>query len=259
MYMLNTAIEAAREAGKLLRDGVGKIKSIERKFGEATNLVTEFDKKAEALIIAKIHERFPSHDILAEESGSHAIDSEYRWVIDPLDGTTNYAHSLPLFSVSIAVEHMGEIVAGVVYDPSADELFTAEKGKGAFCNGTRLHVSTAESLIDSLLVTGFPYTIRENPGRIIDHFNNFLMEAQGIRRLGSAAIDLAYIAAGRLDGYWEMTLFPWDKAAGVLLVKEAGGLVTDITGGPDSIYTPSTLASNGIIHPAMLDVLRKSL
>ncbi len=257
--MLTTAIEAAREAGKLLLDGVGKIKNIERKQGEATNLVTEFDKKAEALIIAKIHERFPSHDILAEESGSHDIQSDYRWVIDPLDGTTNYAHSLPLFSVSIAVEYKGEIVAGVVYDPSADELFTAEKGTGAFCNGTRLHVSAADSLINSLLVTGFPYTIRENPGRIIDHFNNFLMESQGIRRLGSAAIDLAYIAAGRLDGYWEMTLFPWDKAAGVLLVKEAGGLVTDILGNPDSIYTPTTLASNGIIHTAMLDVLRKSL
>jgi myo-inositol-1(or 4)-monophosphatase len=257
--MLTTAIEAAREAGKFLREGVGKIKTIERKQGEATNLVTEFDRQAEAMIIAKIRERFPLHDILAEESGSHAIASDYRWVIDPLDGTTNYAHSMPLFSVSIGVEYRGEIVAGVVYDPSADELFSAEKGKGAFCNGTRLHVSSVDTLINSLLVTGFPYTIREHPGRILDHFNNFVMEAQGVRRLGSAAIDLAYIAAGRLDGYWELTLHPWDKAAGVLLVKEAGGLVTDFLGNPDSIYTPTTLASNGIIHPAMLDVLRKSL
>jgi myo-inositol-1(or 4)-monophosphatase len=257
--MLTTAIEAARAAGKMLREGVGKIKTIERKQGEATNLVTEFDKRAEAMIIATIRERFPSHDILAEESGSHDIASDYRWVIDPLDGTTNYTHGLPLFSVSIAIECQGEIIAGVVYDPSADELFSAEKGKGAFCNGTRLHVSSADSLITSLLVTGFPYTYRQDPGRIIDHFENFLMEAQGIRRLGSAALDLAYIAAGRLDGYWELTLFPWDKAAGILLVKEAGGRVTDILGNPDSIYTPNTLASNGLIHSAMIDVLQKSL
>jgi myo-inositol-1(or 4)-monophosphatase len=257
--MLTTAIEAAREAGKLLREGVGKIKTIERKQGEATNLVTEFDKRAEALIINKIHARFPSHDILAEESGSHDIQSEYRWVIDPLDGTTNYTHALALFSVSIGVEYRGEMIAGVVYDPSADELFTAEKGKGAFLNGAPLHVSSSDALINSLLVTGFPYTFRQDPGRIVDHFENFLMEAQGIRRLGSAALDLAYIAAGRLDGYWESTLFPWDKSAGVLLVKEAGGMVTDFLGNPDSIYTPATLASNGIIHRAMLDVLRKSL
>ncbi|MGE5315061.1 MAG: inositol monophosphatase family protein [Acidobacteriota bacterium] len=257
--MLTTAIEAAREAGTLLREGVGKIKTIERKQGEATNLVTEFDKRAEALIISHIRSRFPSHDILAEESGSHDIRSDYRWVIDPLDGTTNYTHGLPLFSVSIGIEHHGEMVAGVIYDPSADELFTAEKGKGAFLNGTPLHVSNADTLINSLLVTGFPYTYRQNPGRIVDHFQNFLLEAQGIRRLGSAALDLAYIAAGRLDGYWEVTLNPWDKAAGVLLVKEAGGTVTDFLGNPDSIYTPTTLASNGIIHRQMIDVLKKAL
>lgn len=257
--MLTTAIEAAREAGTLLREGVGKIKTIERKMNDATNLVTEFDKRAEALIINKIRARFPSHDILAEESGSHDIQSDYRWVIDPLDGTTNFTHGLALFSVSIGVEYRGEMVAGVVYDPSADELFTAELGKGAFLNGVRLHVSSAEVLINSLLVTGFPYAFRQNPGRIVDHFENFLMESQGIRRLGSAALDLAYIAAGRLDGYWETTLNPWDKAAGVLLVKEAGGTVTDFLGNPDSIYTPATLASNGIIHRAMLDVLRKAL
>jgi myo-inositol-1(or 4)-monophosphatase len=257
--MLTTAIEAAREAGKLLREGVGKIKTIERKKGEATNLVTEFDKAAEALIIKLIRARFPSHDILAEESGSHDIESEYRWVIDPLDGTTNYTHGLALFSVSIGVECRGEMIAGVVYDPSADELFTAEKGKGAFLNGTPLHVSTSDALINSLLVTGFPYTYRQEPGRIVDHFKHFLMEAQGIRRLGSAALDLAYVAAGRLDGYWETTLFPWDKSAGVLLVKEAGGTVTDFLGNADSIYTPATLASNGRIHRAMLDVLQRSL
>lgn len=256
--MLKTAIDAAREAGKLLREGMGKVTSIERKHGEETNLVTEFDRMAEAVIIAKIHERFPTHDILAEESGCHDIGSDYRWVIDPLDGTTNFAHGLPLFSVSIGVEYRGDLIVGVVYDPSADELFSAEKGGGAFCNGRRLHVSAVDSLIASLLVTGFPYTIREQPGRMVDQFENFLMEAQGIRRLGSAAIDLAYVAAGRLDGYWEMSLFPWDKAAGVLLVREAGGIVTDTFGNPDSIYSPSTLASNGSIHPAMLDVLRKS-
>ncbi len=257
--MIKVAMDAALEAGKFLKYSVGKVKSIERKMGQATNLVTEIDKQSEALIIKKIKQHFPAHDILAEESGSHNIKSEFRWVIDPLDGTTNFTHALPIFSVSIAVEHNGEIVAGAIYDPSSDEMFSAEKGSGAFLNGKRIRVSTSQTLIESLLVTGFPYNVKENPNHAVEHFVNFLMEGQGVRRLGSAALDLAYIAAGRLDGFWEVFLNPWDKAAGILLVQEAGGSVTDFRGKPASIYEPNTLATNGTIHEHMLEILRRSL
>ena len=257
--MLSVAREAALEAGKFLKYNLGKVRHIERKFGQETNLVTEIDKGAEALIIKKIKQHYPSHDILAEESGSHKLQSEYRWIIDPLDGTTNFTHGLPIFSVSIGVELNGTIIAGAIYDPSADELFTAEKGGGAFLNGKRIHVSSADTLINSLLVTGFPYNVKENPGHAVEHFVNLLMAGQGVRRLGSAALDLAYIAAGRLDGYWEVHLNPWDKAAGMLLVAEAGGVVTDFKNNPANVYEPQTLASNGKIHQQMLAVFGKSL
>jgi myo-inositol-1(or 4)-monophosphatase len=256
--MLNIAVEAALEAGRFLKHNVGKVKNIERKHGEETNLVTEIDRQSEALIISKIKSHFPAHDILAEESGSQNVESEFRWIIDPLDGTTNFTHGLPIFSVSIGVEHKGSVVAGVVYDPSAEELFTAEKGSGAFLNGKRIRVSSSDSLINSLLVTGFPYDVKSNLNTIVEYFNNFLQEGQGIRRLGSAALDLAYVAAGRLDGYWEVFLNPWDKAAGMLLVEEAGGIVTDFKGSAGSAFEPRTLASNGKIHQQMLAIIRKS-
>jgi myo-inositol-1(or 4)-monophosphatase len=257
-FMLNVAIDAAVEAGKFLKYNIGKIKNIERKKGEETNLVTEIDKQSEALIINKIHEHFPSHAILGEESGTHENESEYRWIIDPLDGTTNYTHGLPIYCVTIGIEHKGEIIAGVIYDPNAKELFTAEKGKGAFLNGMQMKVSLHSTLINSLLVTGFPYNVKENPYHVVDHFKNFLPVAQGVRRLGSAALDLAYIACGRMDGYWEVFLNPWDKAAGILMVKEAGGTVTNFLGDRnDILYNPNTLASNGLIHDAMLKVLHQ--
>ncbi|MDE3058071.1 MAG: inositol monophosphatase [Bacteroidota bacterium] len=257
--MVNVAMEAALEAGKFLKYNVGKIKSIERKMGQATNLVTEIDKQSEAIIIKKIKQHFPLHDILAEESGSHNQKSEFRWVIDPLDGTTNFTHAFPIFAVSIGVEHNGEVVAGAVYDPSSDEMFSTEKGAGAFLNGKRIHVSSSATLIESLLVTGFPYNVKENPHHAVEHFVNFLMEGQGVRRLGAAAIDLAYVAAGRLDGFWEVFLNPWDKAAGTLLVQEAGGTVTNFRGKPASIDEPNTLATNGKIHDRMLEILHRSL
>jgi len=254
--MINIAIEAAREAGAFLFENVGKIKNIERKIGQATNLVTEIDKQSEKLIIKKIQQHFPDHAILGEEGGAQEQKSEYRWIIDPLDGTTNYTHGLPIFCVTIGIEHHNEIVAGAIYDPNRDELFSAEKGKGAFLNGKRIAVSKTDSLINSLLVTGFPYNINENPENVIEHFVNFLPKAQGIRRLGSAALDLSYVACGRFDGYWEIFLQPWDKAAGILLVKEAGGIVTNFGNDPkDIIYNPNTLATNGIIHTKMLDVI----
>ena len=256
--MLNVAIEAALEAGKYLKYNVGKVKNIERKKGEETNLVTEIDKQSEKLIIKKIRQHYSSHDILGEESGAHDAKSEYRWIIDPLDGTTNYTHGLPIFCVTIGVEHKGEIIAGAIYDPNTDEMFTAEKGKGAFLNGKRIRVSSADTLINSLLVTGFPYNVKENPGNVVDHFVHFLPVAQGIRRLGSAALDLAYIACGRLDGYWEVFLNPWDKAAGILLVREAGGKVTTFSGDEkDVIYNPNTLATNGLVHNDMLAVINR--
>ncbi len=255
--MLSTAIEAAKEAGKFLKYSVGRVKNVEVKQGEERNLVSEIDKGAEEKIISIIKRKYPTHAILAEESGANDSRSDYKWVIDPLDGTTNFLHGLPIFSVTIGIEFKGEIIAGVTYDPNLDELFTAEKGSGAYLNGRRLKVTTTSRLIDSLLVTGFPYDIAQNPENAIGHFVNFVVEGQGLRRLGSAAIDLAYVAAGRFDGFWEVTLNPWDMAAGVLLVREAGGRVTDFIGGESSIYKKQVLATNGAIHEAMLQVLSK--
>lgn len=255
--MLATAIEAAKEAGKFLKYNVGRVRTIEMKQGEERNLVSEIDKGSEAKIISIIKRKYPSHAILAEESGASDSASDYKWVIDPLDGTTNFLHGLPIFCVTIGIEFKGEIVAGVVYDPNLDELFTAEKGSGAFLNGKRLNVTSTAKLIDSLLVTGFPYDIAQNPDNAIGHFVNFLVEGQGIRRLGSAALDLAYVAAGRFDGFWEVNLNPWDMAAGMLFVREAGGKVTDFSGGESTIYNKQVLATNGVIHDAMLNVLAR--
>jgi len=256
--MIDVAIEAATTAGKFLRQNVGKIKSIERKGGEDRNLVTEIDKGSEELIIAIIHRHFPSHDILAEESGAtKGRASDYRWVIDPLDGTTNFTHGFPVFCVSIGLEYKGELIAGVVYDPNFQELFTAERGAGAFLNGKKIRVSNRETLKESLLVTGFPYNIAENPNNAVEHFVNFLMNAQAVRRMGSAAIDLAYVAAGRFDGFWEVALHPWDMAAGALLVKEAGGMLSDFGGTEFSIYNPEMLSSNGRVHKEMVEILQK--
>jgi len=258
--MIQIAVEAALEAGKFLKENVGNIKSIERKIGQETNLVTEIDKQSEAMIIRKIFEYFPSHAILGEEGGSSVQQSDYRWIIDPLDGTTNFTHGLPLFSVTIGIEHQGEMIAGVVYDPNAEELFTAEKGKGAFLNGKKISVSSTDTLINSLVVTGFPYNVKENPDNVIQHFINFLPVTQGVRRLGSAAIDLAYVACGRFDGYWEVFLNPWDKAAGVLIVQEAGGMVTNFYNEKNNtVFNPNTIATNGRIHQQMLDIIYKTL
>lgn len=257
--MIDLAVNIAKEAGYFLKENIGKIHEIEQKDGLSTNLVTDVDKRSEALIIARIREYYPDHQILAEESGKEQTNSSYKWIIDPLDGTTNYAHRFPVYCVSIAIEHNGKVIAGVVYDPNLDELFTAERGGGAYLNGERLHVTNTSSLKRSLLATGFPYNLHENPFNCIGHFNNFLMEAQAIRRLGSAALDLAYVAAGRLDGFWEVNLNPWDMAAAALFVEEAGGKVSDFMGNPFSIYRPQVVASNGFIHEEMLRVLKRGM
>jgi myo-inositol-1(or 4)-monophosphatase len=256
--MIDVAIRAAREAGQYLKENVGRARSVEIKEGEERNLVSEIDKGSESRIIAVIKGAYPGHEVLAEESGDTAGSGTYRWIIDPLDGTTNFLHGVPIFCVSIGVEHHGEIVAGVVYDPNLDELFTAERGGGAFLNGRRLMVSSTHDMIRSLLVTGFPYDLAQNPDRTVEHFRNFLLAARGIRRLGSAALDLCYVAAGRFDGYWEVHLQPWDMAAGTLLVEEAGGTTTDFTGAPARIRGKQIVASNGRLHGAMLEMLGRA-
>lgn len=256
--LLNFAIQIAREAGGILIDRLGRALQVFQK-GDI-DLVTEADLASEKLLIERINSHYPRHGILAEESGASegvgAVpgEGEWRWIIDPLDGTTNYAHGYPCFCVSIGVERAGRIEMGVVYDPTRDELFAAERGRGATMNERRVRVSAVEDLNRAMLCTGFPYNVRERPDFARD-FTNFTLQAQAVRRDGSAALDLAYVACGRFDGFWENGLNPWDVAAGVLLIEEAGGRVTDFRGGPLDIYTPKVLASNGLLHEAMLRVL----
>jgi myo-inositol-1(or 4)-monophosphatase len=253
--MIEVAKEAAFEAGKILRQILGNIRQIETKNNQESNLVTDADTAAETKIIEIIHSRYPDHQILSEEKGSFRSDSEFKWIIDPLDGTTNYTHAFPVFSVSIGIELRGEMIAGIVYDPMRNEMFHAEKGKGAYLNEKPIRVSQVSAIEKAMLVTGFPYNIKQNPHFCTERFVAFLHRAQAVRRLGSAAIDCAYIAAGRLDGYWEVSLHPWDKAAGQLLVTEAGGTVTNFEGGPHDLYAPPILASNGRIHDIMVEIL----
>jgi myo-inositol-1(or 4)-monophosphatase len=241
--------EMAREAGALLMDFFHQHVKIEYK-GEV-DLVTVADRQSEALILQRIRARWPSHDILGEEGGLHDQGSEYRWYVDPLDGTTNFAHGYPVFCVSLAVEHKGKRIAGVVYDPTRDELFSAELGAGAYLNGERIHVSKTANLAESLVATGFPSHKRhKNPN--IFFYHQITLRTHGVRRAGSAALDLCSVACGRFDGFWEFNLNPWDTAAGVLIVEEAGGIVGDFRGGPFDIGSRETLASNGLVHEAML-------
>jgi myo-inositol-1(or 4)-monophosphatase len=252
--MLDKVIQIAKEAGGVAREGFRKNMQIETK-GSLTNLVTEYDKKSEETIINFVKKEFPAHSILAEESGAQEKSSEYIWVIDPIDGTTNYAHGLPIFSVSIGVQKNNETIYGVVYDVMRDMVYSAEKGSGAFCNGKKLSVSANDDLRKSVLVTGFPYNVHENPDYAFERFTSFLKIARAIRRLGSAALDMCYVAEGVFDGFWEVSLNPWDMAAGKLLIEEAGGLVTNFKGEPISIYSKQILASNKLIHENMMKIL----
>jgi len=254
--VLNFATDIAREAGNLLVQKLGTAKVTTK--GEI-NLVTEADIAAENLIIDRIRSYHPQHGILAEESGEAVLKgkpSEWKWIIDPLDGTSNYAHGYPCFCVSIALERAGQLEVGVVYDPMRDEMFAAERGRGATLNDRKIRVSSVEELSGAMLCTGFPYNVRERSDFARD-FTNFTMNAQAVRRDGSAALDLAYVACGRFDGFWEDGLSPWDIAAGALLILEARGRVTNFNDQPLDIYNEQVLASNGLIHDAMMHVLRK--
>jgi myo-inositol-1(or 4)-monophosphatase len=251
------AIDAARDAGRLLLTELRTVHRIAFK-GLSTNLVTEMDERAEELIVGRLGQAFPNDTILAEERGAASGRSGRRWIVDPLDGTTNYAHGVPIFCVSVALEVAGHITLGVAYDPSLDELYVAERGQGATLNDRRLAVSSTATLDESLLTTGFPYNIRETRDTNLREYAAFALRCRGVRRLGAAVLDLAWVAAGRLDGFWELRLGPWDVAAGGLLVAEAGGRVTNLVGGALDVDAPALVASNGRIHDAMLAVLRET-
>jgi myo-inositol-1(or 4)-monophosphatase len=254
--LLETAVGAGKEAGALLLDYAKSGFRIQHK--NPINLVTDADHAAERCVIDHIRTHFPTHGFLAEERGRvEQSSSPYLWIIDPLDGTTNFAHGYPAYCVSIGLEYRGRCVLGVVFDPSRDDLFTAADGCGAQLNSRPIHVSDTMTLNSSLLVTGFAYDIRESPRNNLDHFARFALKAQGMRRTGSAALDLCYVAAGRFDGFWEVRLNPWDMAAGAVIVQEAGGRLTDFLGNDLSIYGQELVASNGHIHHAMLAVLNE--
>jgi myo-inositol-1(or 4)-monophosphatase len=251
---LQAAQEAARLAGDMLQAHRASEHSISYK--GVVDLVTESDRQSQAMIVDHLSERFPDHDFLAEEDLSEMRGSEFCWIIDPLDGTTNFAHGFPVFSVSIALQRLGETGVGVVFDPTRGEMFTALRGSGAELNGRRISVSSTAELDRSLLATGFPYDIRESRENNLDHFVDFAVRAQAVRRCGSAALDLCYVACGRFDGFWELKLASWDVAAGLLMVAEAGGRVTDFQGGPPDSSGRETVASNGLIHDTLIQVLQ---
>jgi myo-inositol-1(or 4)-monophosphatase len=254
LKLKQTLTEAAYESGKILSKNFGGKYKISSKV-IVSNLVTEIDHRSEKKIISVIRKNFPDHSILTEESGKLSKDSEYQWIIDPIDGTVNYAHGIPLTCVSIAIEKNGDVIMGVVYNPMGGEYFFAEKGKGAYLNGKKILVSKNSSIEKSLLVTGFPYnssTFKPNPA---DLFKKFLMMNVPIRRLGSAALDLCWTACGRFDGFWEYNLNAWDVAAGKLILEEAGGRLSNFEGKKYSIYMKEILATNGKIHKNMLGVI----
>jgi myo-inositol-1(or 4)-monophosphatase len=251
---LPVALDAARGAGRLLREELGGARRISHK-RSIIDLVTEMDQRAERFIVERLLAAFPDHAVLAEESGATDGRSEFRWVIDPLDGTTNYAHGLPVFAVSVALERAGTVELGVAYDPTRDECFVAQRGGGATLDGQPIRVSRVDALDQALLVTGFPYDIRTTGETNLPEYAALSVRAQAVRRLGSAVLDLCYVACGRLDGFWEFALGPWDMAAGGLIVQEAGGRVSNVHGGPWRLEGPGVLASNGLVHDAILDGL----
>jgi len=250
---LKVAVRAARAAGRIQRDAFGGAQAVEHK--GAIDLVTAIDRRCEKEILRVIGRAFPGHGVLAEESDPRTGDGEHLWIVDPLDGTTNYSRAFPYFCSSVALARAGQVVVAAVYQPLLDELFTAVRGRGAFLNGHPLRVSPQERLDQAFLATGFPYDIRRGRRTNIDHFTRFATRCLAIRRAGAAALDLAYVAAGRFDGFWELKLRPWDIAAASLLVEEAGGRVTGLTGRPWRLPVRDIVASNGLVHGEMVALL----
>jgi myo-inositol-1(or 4)-monophosphatase len=253
--ILNYIIELAYKVGNHIYKAANKKKSIFYK-GEV-DLVTQFDNKSQDLIVNALSKKFPDYGILSEEDVSQNLDAPIKWIVDPLDGTTNFAHGLPIWAITLALEIESTIVLGIVYDPTREEMFSAIENNGAFLNRRRIRVSKTNELAQALLVTGFPYDIRESEVNNLNHFSNFAVRAQAVRRLGSAALDLCYTACGRFDGYWELKLSPWDQAAGSLILKEAGGKVTDFSGNRFNIYGDEVLGTNGLIHTQMMKILNE--
>jgi myo-inositol-1(or 4)-monophosphatase len=252
---LATAVQAVIKAGAMQMAGIDHLQ-VEKK--GAIDLVTQIDRDVERMFRALVAARFPDHSVLAEEfdNASDRPEAEYCWVFDPVDGTTNYAHGLPIFCCACSLERNRQPIVAAIYDPSRKELFTAERGAGAWLNGAPMRVSSAGTLIDSLLCTGFPYSVHTEGDYLLGLFGDFLRQARAVRRLGSAAIDLAYVAAGRFDGFWEVRLNPWDVSAGALLIDEAGGQVSNLAGGPFESRLGEVVASNGRIHAQMVETIR---
>ncbi len=248
---LETSAEIAREAGALLAQYFQRHIPFELK-GEY-DLVTEADRSSERLVVERLRAHFPSHSIVAEEGGGHQGSSEFCWYVDPLDGTTNFAHGFPMYNVTLALEQAGQLVAGVIFDPERNEMFSCERGSGAYLNDQRIHVSKVARLEDTLVATGFP-SLKRHQNVNVHFYYQLAMITHGVRRAGSAALDLAYVASGRLDGFWEFGLKPWDMAAGILLIEEAGGKCSDMHGAPMALRGPHLLATNGAVHEAMLGI-----
>ena len=246
----------ARKAGDHILGSSGRGKAISYK--SEVDLITQFDGQSQDMLVAGLRKTFPDFGILSEENINLKQKARIRWIIDPLDGTTNFAHNLPIWAISLGLEVEGEVVLGVVYDPNRKELFSSIKGQGAYLNNKRIRVSKTSRLGQSLLVTGFPYDIRRSRDNNLNHFADFAVIAQAVRRLGSAALDLCFTACGRFDGYWELKLSPWDQAAGYIILMEAGGMVTDFKGRRFSIYGDRVLGTNGLIHRPMMRVLNKN-
>lgn len=253
--MINKVINIAKEAGEVIRDGFRQNISIEYKTGE-NNLVTNIDKAAEKIILDFINKDYPTHSIIAEESGTDKKSSEYTWVVDPLDGTTNFAHGIPIFGVSIGLQRNNQTVLGVIYDVMRDVVYSAEKGSGSYENDKKIFVTNNALLNHSVLVTGFAYDMK-NIDEAVKIFGTFLKETRAVRRLGSAAIDMCYVASGAFDGFWEADLQPWDVCAGMLLIEEAGGKLSDFKGESINVFSNQFLTTNGLVHNAMLDVFNR--
>ncbi len=248
---LDVSAEIAREAGALL--AAFFVRRIGFELKGDFDLVTEADRASERMVVERLRAHYPTHSIVAEEGGGHKGSSEFCWYVDPLDGTTNFAHGFPMYNVTLALEQAGELIAGVIFDPMRNEMFSSERGGGAFLNGSPIHVSNVQRVEDTLVATGFPSRKRhENVN--VHFYYQLAMITHGVRRAGSAALDLAYVASGRLDGFWEFGLNPWDMAAGILLIQEAGGKCSDMYGGPVGLRNPHLLADNGTVHDGMLGI-----